>query len=181
MGWFQTHAKQKSVDKNGNPIPWFNYSFLYFIEPRLKKEFSVFEYGCGNSSLWFAARVKSILSIEHNKTWFETISQSLPSNAKVYFKEESDYAKSINEFATFFDIIIIDGIDRNNCIVFAMNKLKEDGVVIFDNLERDDYKDAINNVLKSGYKLIEFKGIASSVSTSTITGILYKENNCLGI
>jgi hypothetical protein len=36
MGWFFTHAKQKSVDKNKKPIPWMTYSFIYFIERRLK-------------------------------------------------------------------------------------------------------------------------------------------------
>jgi stage III sporulation protein SpoIIIAA len=80
-----------------------------------------------------------------------------------------------------FEIIIIDGINRNDCMVKALQNLKPEGVLIIDNVERNEYRSAINNLINKGFKIIEFKGMAPGVSTSSITAILYREGNCLGI
>lgn len=47
-GWFKSFNTKQSVDINNSHIPWCTYSFIKFIEPRLKKDFTVFEFGSGN-------------------------------------------------------------------------------------------------------------------------------------
>ena len=42
------------IDKNSNPLPWVTYGFIDFISERLNKSIDVFEYGSGNSTLWYA-------------------------------------------------------------------------------------------------------------------------------
>ncbi|MBU0711497.1 hypothetical protein KKA87_06195 [bacterium] len=44
IGWFQSAEKKMPVNKNGQPIPWYSYPFLSFIEDRLKKNIS--QEGC---------------------------------------------------------------------------------------------------------------------------------------
>ena len=39
--------------------------------PRLvRPNLRVFEYGCGNSSLWWAQRVEKVVSVEHDEAWY---------------------------------------------------------------------------------------------------------------
>ena len=63
-GWFNSYYKKESVDRENNPIPWNTYPFIKFIEPRLKDHFNIFGYGCGNSTIWYSQRVKSITSLQ---------------------------------------------------------------------------------------------------------------------
>jgi len=91
-GWFKSYKTKESVDKNGNPIPWNTYPFLSFIEQRLKPEFDVFEYGSGNSTIWYAQKVNSIIAVEHNKEWYEKVKLMLPKNAEVVLSSETDSA-----------------------------------------------------------------------------------------
>ena len=42
-GWFNSFNTKQAVDKNNKPIPWCTYPFVKFIEPRLKKDFSVLQ------------------------------------------------------------------------------------------------------------------------------------------
>src|SRR3954452_8270654 len=58
-------------------IPWFSYAAIDFLEPWLRPDMTVCEYGSGGSTLFFARRVKSVFSIEDNPKWFELVSQRL--------------------------------------------------------------------------------------------------------
>ncbi|HVO74842.1 MAG TPA: hypothetical protein VMT35_12515, partial [Ignavibacteriaceae bacterium] len=149
-GWYKSFRRKQSIDKDGNPIPWNTYSFIKFIEPRLKSHFKVFEYGSGNSTLWYAKRVKSVKSVEHDKDWFDLISKKAPSNCTISFrelKEDGDYAKEILNDNTLYDIVIIDGRDRNNCIKYAVQRLAEGGIVVFDNTQLPEYSPSIERLL----------------------------------
>src|SRR5690606_34829880 len=68
IGWFVAHKNRTSVNINNQPIPWFTYSFIDFLEGRLNKNLSIFEYGSGNSTRYFAERVRHISSLEHDKS-----------------------------------------------------------------------------------------------------------------
>src|SRR5262245_16177519 len=58
-------------------VPWFSYSAIDFLEGFLKPNMAVFEYGSGGSTVFFARRVKSVLSVEDNSQWFEWVSRRL--------------------------------------------------------------------------------------------------------
>jgi hypothetical protein len=53
-GWFKSFRAKIPIDQNDDPIPWFTYPSIRFIEKRINKDMVVFEYGCGNSTLWWA-------------------------------------------------------------------------------------------------------------------------------
>ncbi len=80
-GWFKSFNTKESIDKDGNPIPWNTYPFIKFIEPRLTKYFIVFEFGSGNSTIWYSQRVKSITAVENDPNWYEITKNRLPKNA----------------------------------------------------------------------------------------------------
>ena len=127
------------VDAKGNPIPWLTYPAIEFLKKRIKKDFSVFEYGCGNSTLWWASRVKEVQSIEHDKEWYARIISKIPENVSISHIELEygrNYSNKIKEFKNRFDIVVIDGRDRVNCAMNCLDALKSDGVIIWDNSDR---------------------------------------------
>jgi len=183
-GWFKSYYKKESIDKGNNPIPWNTYPFIKFIEPRLKKNFNVFEYGCGNSTLWYSKRVNSIVAVENDKDWFEKIKSQLPDNAKIIYKDleyEGEYSAEVLKYSEHFHIIIIDGRDRVNSVKNSLGKLTEDGIIIFDNSELSQYKDAMNILSQSNFRRIDFWGISPITAHNTCTSIFYGKNNCLKI
>ena len=50
------------------------------------ENWNVFEYGCGNSTLWWAKNVKFIKSVEHNKDYYKHVVNRLPDNASLSFR-----------------------------------------------------------------------------------------------
>ena len=183
-GWFRSFNTKQSVDKNGNPIPWYSYSSIKFIKQRLKNSFDVFEFGSGNSTLWYAEKVKSITAVEHDKNWFENVSKRLPSNAEIIHRsldDNGEYAKEVLNNNIFFDIIVIDGRDRNNCVKHSLSKLKNNGVIIFDNTQREKYTLSIEFLISNGFKRIDFTGMLPIVSHNNTTTIFYRKNNCFDI
>jgi len=50
-------------------IPWITFSAIHFLDKILRKEMTVFEYGSGGSTIYFAQRVRKVFSIEHDDEW----------------------------------------------------------------------------------------------------------------
>ncbi|MCK9209747.1 MAG: hypothetical protein M0P61_02805 [Ignavibacteriaceae bacterium] len=67
----------KSLNPSHNSLidasPWISFTVIKFLELYLKPNMKVFEYGSGGSTLFFAKRVEKVVSIEHNKLWFEKV------------------------------------------------------------------------------------------------------------
>lgn len=183
-GWFESFNTKSSINKNGDPIPWYTYSFIKFLEPRLKKDFKVFEYGSGNSTFWYAERVGYLKCVEHDKKWYERNRSLYPANVNAILKSfslDGSYANEINADDIKYNIIIIDGVDRNNCVRLSINKLTDDGVVIYDNTQVQEYKASIEFLLQQEFKKIDFEGLLPIVSYNNTTTIFYRINNCLDI
>ncbi len=180
-GWYKSFIYKKPIDKQGNPIPWLNYPFLDFIRPRLNKSFFFFEYGCGNSTLWFSNYVQHIDSVEHEKEWYEHIRNKIPPNVHLYLKNlhSTEYEQSILTTSHLYDLILIDGRKRLECSQNAVKKLKTNGVIILDN--SDAYPEILEFFKSLGFKEISFWGIAPIVPMKTCTTIFYKANNILNI
>jgi len=58
-------------------IPWISYPAIKMLEKILKPEMRVFEWGVGGSTLFFSARVRQLVSIEHDLQWAEKTRFSL--------------------------------------------------------------------------------------------------------
>ncbi len=68
---FWRKTRKKSADNLLTHYPWLAFGAIDFLEQWLHKEMNVFEYGSGSSTLFFAKRVNSVISIDHNKDWFK--------------------------------------------------------------------------------------------------------------
>ncbi|WP_026630774.1 FkbM family methyltransferase [Dyadobacter alkalitolerans] len=181
-GWFRSFHTKQSVDANGDPLPWYTYPFILFLKPRLKPDFVVFEYGSGNSTRWYGARVKQITAVEHDADWIKLIKPKLPSNAKVIEKPLGDsYIQAVKDADERYNIIIVDGRNRVKCANFAVDYLTNDGVLILDNSEREWYQKAKDYLKERGFRRLDFIGMAPIVGIETCTSVFYRDGNCLGI
>lgn len=185
LGWFNSYDKKQSIDGNSLPIPWFTYSSIFFLDERLNNNLKVFEYGSGNSTLWFSDRVNFINSIEHDNHWYKTVTKSLKrSNVKVIYVPLSDvtkYINSCNQTNLKYDIIIIDGRHRVECIKSSIESLSITGIIILDNSNRENYTEAFTFLKETDFRYINFWGMCPGASILSCTTIFYRNNNCLSI
>lgn len=184
IGWYKAFESKSSVDEKGNPLPWVTYSFIDFIKTRLKKQQSIFEFGSGNSTWFYAKHVGKVTSVENDKSWYEKIVASKPDNCEMIFcelQEGGEYCKTPVLLNQKFDIIIVDGRDRVNCCKQAINALNVGGVVVLDDSYRIEYQEGIAFLKSNGFKEIPFSGIAPGMLHSSSTSIFYKAENCLDI
>lgn len=184
IGWFKAFETKSAVGRDGEPIPWVTYSFIDFISDRIQKDHTVFEFGSGNSTLYYAKRAKKVVSVEHDEAWFAKISSSTAANSEMIFCElekGGKYSKMPASMDTKFDIIIVDGRDRVNCCLESISALSESGVVVLDDSERDVYADAIKFFKNKGFKELSFSGISPGLFYNKSTSVFYRDTNCLGI
>lgn len=122
------------VDKNGEFIPWYTYPAIEYIKQLDFSDKTVFEFGSGNSTIFWAKRCRKAISIEDNQEWYDKMSPRLSTNVEYRLLEERlAYTQSISAYPEGFDIIIVDGNHRFDCAVEALKKLNSDGIIILDN------------------------------------------------
>lgn len=140
------------VDKrSGLVFPWFTKPMLDTLVTWDVKDWEVFEWGAGYSTIWFSFNCKNVVSADTNKLWTNTLANELDSMGQknVILKirdtnelnasigdggENSDFVNSIDENDKLYDCIVIDGAyHRNACAVVALNHIKDNGIIILDN------------------------------------------------
>ena len=180
-GWLKSALKGLPIDKDGLPIPWYTYSAIAFLEQKINnKNMTLFEYGSGYSTLWWAQRIAKVISCEHNKHWYDIIKKKLPSNVDYIYHNMNHYAQAIQNYERV-DIIVIDGRDRVNCIKNSLSCLRHDGVVIWDNSDLEKYREGYNFLIEKGFKRLDFYGLVPIYPLISCTSIFYRQNNCLDI
>ncbi len=178
----------KHAGKNfDRAVPWMCFPLIEFLNDRLNPNHTIFEYGSGNSTLFFADRVKSIVSIEHNKDWFDRISNQVKNNdrATVVFQQLTNvYPRAIEIYGANnkFDLVIVDGRNRVDCIKNAVHYLTTHGIILLDDSERDRYKEAFVLLASKGFSHITFKGMKPGIIRQNEGTIFYRKgSNCFEI
>jgi hypothetical protein len=59
--------------REDNPYPQITFAAIELLNRVLTREMRVYEYGAGASTLFFARRVKEIISTEHNAPWYHQV------------------------------------------------------------------------------------------------------------
>jgi precorrin-6B methylase 2 len=184
INWFESFRQFNAIGPNNEAYPWYTYACIDFIEKRIEKKFNIFEFGAGHSTIWWAKRVNSIISCEHEKNWIQKLSPMLPQNALLIhhnLEPGSDYENSILQYNSSFDIIIIDGRKRVECVKNSVHKLTSNGVIIWDNSDLTEYNEAYEYLKNCGFRRIDFHGMGPIQTSAWSTAIFYRQNNCFNI
>ena len=150
---------------------WINEKVKKYLNKHLKKNYSILEYGSGSSSFFFSKRVKKVLSIEHDKNYFEKVKfLNKDLNSKINFKliePEFDLSEKIftsqkskkyknlsfKKYVLYpynlkkkYDVVFVDGRCREKCLMIGAILLKKNGFIILDDSEkkRKRYQKYIN-------------------------------------
>lgn len=180
----EEHGQRRSmeemlpVDAGGEPIPWYTYPAL---ENLVQFDFSsrtVFEYGCGHSSLWWAARAARVHSVDHDGVWVGRIADRAPANLHLMHEAEKDaYVAAIERPGAHFDVVVVDGRWRVACAGKAPAFLKPGGLIVFDN--SDWYVEAPAALTAQGFSRFDFSGFGPINNYCWTTSLFLKAS--LGI
>ncbi|MAW96212.1 MAG: FkbM family methyltransferase [Leeuwenhoekiella sp.] len=185
-GWAYSRYLMSPVDGEKNPLPWLTYSSIYFLETKIKnKHFNVLEYGSGNSTIWFSRYAQSLVSIEHDKVWYSKLLDILKAKKNINYHlcslDSGEYINKVLQYDNQFDIILLDGRDRVNCAKNCLKALKEEGVIIWDNSDRQKYSDGFLFLEGKGFRRIDFNGLGPIGHKEWMTTIFYRDKNCFDI
>ena len=127
-------TEQKSVNKNSEPIPWYSYPSIEYLSNLDFRQKTIFEYGSGNSSAFWAQRCRQIVSVEDNEEWYKIVSAKLaPNQTLLLVQEREAYVAAVSQSEGRSDVIIVDGSHRFACAEAAAKALPPGGMIILDN------------------------------------------------
>jgi protein-L-isoaspartate O-methyltransferase len=183
-GWMRSMWENKPLDAEGNLVPWLNVPTTRLLEERLNPDLTMFEFGSGYSTLFFASRVKSVCSVESDKAWFDTLKPKLLDNVTLLFQEQDvdgQYCRSITATGKQYDVVIVDGRDRVNCVKQSFAALSPRGVIVLDDSQRDYYQGAIAFAKDHGFKSLTLEGTKAIDKESCSATFFYRTGNCFDI
>ncbi len=162
------------LDGQGHPIPWITYPCLEFLSRLDFSACSIFEYGSGSSTLWWAARAQNVRSVERETDWYQLIKPRLPSNAQLELcADETRYADTILATGTQFDVVVIDGAVRFPCAQALLPALKSTGIIILDNTEW--YPNLAGFLREKGFFQLDFCGFGPINAFTSCTSVFFRD------
>ena len=60
-------------------MPWICFSAIDFLKGILKADMVIFEFGSGGSTFFWSARVEQVISVEHDRAWFDKMREEISS------------------------------------------------------------------------------------------------------
>jgi SAM-dependent methyltransferase len=183
-GWARSLRTNTPADEHGEPIPWIPYVAVDFLVERLRPDMTVLEIGAGHSTLFFMRRVARVTSIEHDQGWASWVKERASGNVTVTQVDAAtpeSYLAPLRASADRFELILIDGVHRNEAFVEALEHLTPRGVVLLDDSQRPDYAPAFAAAAARGFRHLHFEGHKATSVNLYRTTVFYRDGNGLGI
>jgi hypothetical protein len=157
-GHLRSAALMRSVDASGEPIPWITYPAIEFLKQMDLRDKTVFEYGCGGSTIFWGRIAGRVDSVEDNGDFVQIIRPLLPANCTLSHELDVEEYIHAPRHRGPYDIIVIDGHSRVRCSEVAPRYLKEGGLIILDN--SDWFFDASANLRNADLIEVDMAGMA---------------------
>ncbi len=132
-----------------NPkAPWLTAAAVNILAGWLRNDDIVFEWGSGRSTSWFAAYAGRLISVEHDSTWYRSVSGHLGDDGYTFVerhlkettestRDESSeaYVAVIDLLDDGHDLVLVDGLHRDECALRSVRKLRPGGLLVVDNAD----------------------------------------------
>jgi hypothetical protein len=183
-GWARSLRDKRALDEDGAPLPWMPYCVTSLLAERLTRDHAVLELGAGSSTLFFMARVGRVVSIEHDPHWLDWTRARAAEHVEVVAAPRAPaaaYCAAIAGRGERFDLIVVDGIHRNEAFIAGLERLTPRGVILLDDSQRRAYAPALAAGAAAGFRHLHLEGHKPmSVHLHRAT-LFYRDGNCLGI
>lgn len=120
--------------------PWITSSASRILDSLLTSSDIGVEFGSGRSTLWFAQRLKHLISIEKKTEWYFKVKKNLSMSKlepKVELRlcpEDNDYVSQALIFDdNSVDFCLIDGAKRDYCALYILPKLRKGEILVLYN------------------------------------------------
>lgn len=154
-------------------LPWltdgaldFLDSHIFYIKASLERNPRIFEFGAGNSTLYFLSRGCLVTSVEHDADWCRKIIDVATcfgyQDRLALTHCQRPYHKEFDATAADYDLVLVDGRDRVQClerVIEELGRLPGDmqPLLILDNTEHVADKYANYLSMLSGFSLFHFE------------------------
>ena len=178
----RTIDEQLCVDKDSNPIPWYTYPAIEYLSQFDYSAKKIFEFGCGNSSKYWARQAAKVVSVEDNPTWYAKWQTELtaPNQIVLLRNEDSGYEGAILETEELFDVIIVDGKRRAECCSTALQRLAPGGLIILDDSDRvntsKEYQNSIATLRAANLLQVDFYGFCPMNCYTKATSLFFSRD-----
>lgn len=137
---------RKRDPETGLIFPWYTWPCLEWLSKLDLKRKRVFEYGLGDSTIWYRAKGCESFGVDNNINWCLHAGNG-------YWNETTRicYINTINRYG-YFDLVVIDGDYRDDCTEYALKYMKPGGHLIIDNYRQPSVEP---NIWTQTDKLIE--------------------------
>lgn len=146
------HWRHEDTESN-LVMPWYTLPCLQWLKQQPTKEWTVFEYGTGYSTIWWRLNCKKVDSIDNNQGWAKVM--------VAFFSDFiSQYVESIANWGSQnkYDCVIVDGSWRIECVDFCRKYIVQGGYLIFDNYNQEGFEDKEKiDALLEGWEKTVFK------------------------
>lgn len=181
VGWIRSRAEQIAVDVSGQPVPWFTYPAIHLLADRVQPDWRVLEFGAGMGTLWWSRRVATVVAVEHDAQWVSFVSARCKQSILYVGAEQPDrYVQAGTERGPY-DIVIVDGLHRNECLLAAPGLIGSGGAIVLDDSQRGEYRPGIQALRELGFRALELHGPQPVSKHQGCTTIFYRSNNVLGL
>jgi hypothetical protein len=136
MGHYRSRSTGAPVTRSGDPVPWYTYPAIEYLQQLDFRDRRVFEWGSGNSSLFWAGVARHVTSVEDDAKWFDRVSSgNRPNQTLRLVTDAQEYVDALAAEGQQFDVIVVDGSHRYACAQVAALHLAPGGLIIFDNAD----------------------------------------------
>jgi predicted O-methyltransferase YrrM len=174
-------AVHNAEDLVAMDLPWWTYEAVDAVDAFLAQRGGtarVFEFGSGASTVWLARRSGRVDAVEHDPDWAERVRQLLttakdvtaevtvhvPTVARVPVPalpsgspsaqglDFTEYVAVLDEVGgDAFDLVLVDGRAREESLRRALQRVREDGLVLLDDAQRERYGPVLAEAAAAGW------------------------------
>lgn len=111
-----------------------------------RKPIFCLEWGSGGSTVYFPKThscIRQWVSVEHDGRYAEKVQKEMDKKVILYQVKLQEYLSIVQNMR--FDFILIDGLMRAECLMFARELLNEEGIILLHDSSRAEYQKYINN------------------------------------
>lgn len=158
-------------------LPWLTFDATREITRHIGPGSRVFEFGSGHSTLYWAKLGAEVFSVEDHPRWFELVQQRIAAfpKSRVFLEpEQAGYRERIDRVGVLFDMVLVDGSHRTECLEPAIRHLKPGGLLVVDNTDWHWFDD-VDQYVPKGWKRQVYAGWAPFIGHRSETSVWTSE------